>query len=192
MSDHHLFRDNQTRETKLGYQATNLKLHRMNMQPMEEAISDMEWTTLTGMYHNTDEDFMAQLLHNIDLGLGSGSGLEMGDSVWYGNHQTSFHTQNSTHGFPQTSLYNTFPNGSTGHHFHDQYLNLMTPNSTVLCGGGSPSVEPDVIDGDDSRNDETEEKITNSSSSSSDMINGRKRSRSAENVSYRISLFYNV
>lgn len=163
------------------------------MEPME-AVSEGEWSSLSGIYTFEEADFMAQLLGNAppdtDPGSGAGSGSrpshDSTDAGFVGSGNSSFYRSNSTSS-PGVIFFS--PSGN-----EDYYFNLNdTTNPVLESGNGSVLIDSDrdFLNPDVAETNvvqfEGEEKEADEKANSSLEIS-RKRSRSTRNVSRFIQL----
>ncbi|XWS68123.1 hypothetical protein CRYUN_Cryun04dG0063400 [Craigia yunnanensis] len=139
------------------------------------AISEGEWSSLSGMYTTEEADFMAQLLSNYPLPdeLDGSSNLGIPSTFWPGHHSTINMTgasycpsdiaYSSSYSFSQGSSYSAgssilFPSSSQESYYlsdsHPIFVSNDRPMSMDFCMEDATNTSSYLVEGDDCLNQE--------------------------------------
>ena len=140
------------------------------------AISEGEWSSLSGMYTTEEADFMAQLLSNCPLPdeLDGSSNLGISSTFWHAHHSTINMTgalycssdiaNTSSYSFSQGSSYSAgssilFPSSSQESYYlksdsHPIFVANNSPMSMDSCMEDATNTSSYLVEGDDCLNQE--------------------------------------
>ncbi|XP_050363903.1 transcription factor bHLH139-like [Argentina anserina] len=152
------------------------------------AVSEGEWSSLSGMYTAEEADFMARLLENCPLS--SMPGMAFPDAFWQGNEESTMHMSGNFEG-SHCSLETTNSNfiaSSNGNYLSDSQRMLATNNDNSSMSidfgiGDVKTINTYLVEGnehDQCSNQETSEgNIDESGGSRPEAVNLEKRSQSS-------------